>query len=218
MARQTVLKTLLMAGLLAVGVTAADAATYTFNFAESAPGTTQFTDQGLTVTVGAMGFIVGTGDIRTADPGTPMSVTNAASGLGILGGSDNRVNSSGDTYRELLNFSFTQTLRLVSMTVSGMNVVPIKQFFVFTDGTSDVTKDAYSLTGTGTATTTFPATLPEVYQSNGFGFGAKAGTKFYISQLVVSDDLVAAVPLPAGGLLLASVLVAPLLRRKRKAA
>jgi hypothetical protein len=230
MLRLNILKTIIAAGALALSFTSAQAVPVTFTFGGSSTATS-FTDlaTGLTLNVTSGGFNQ-TGDYKTLfSAGT---VTTQALGLGVdlntaTGGAPPATVNSSGTFREALTFSFGQSVKLLSVGFANMffganqngPVVVFEQVGanLEADAGSNLLQGPDSFDPTG-AFSTVNATSSldlsaESYLGSLFAIGAKGGTSFYVSSITVD---IPAVPVPAAGLLLGSILFVPLLRRKRR--
>ncbi len=207
MPRMTVLKTLIAAGAFALGAQSASAATYTFNFGESAGS--HFTQGPLSLDVATMTFAATGGSAKTLVAAPGSELVNELGGLGeFLSGSDGNsaVNGVSNLTREALNFVFSQAVRLTQVTFFNGS----GNYIIFTNGAGDAVADS------GTVAPTVNFTSP-AYSGTAIGIGARTNTAFYVSSITVDTD-VPAVPVPAAGLLLGSLVVVPFLRRKRRAA
>lgn len=199
------LKSILAAGVLALGVQATEAATYTFSF--GGVSTTSFSQPGLTLNVAAQEFNV-SGGTKTLTATSGTVATGSASGIGerlntILTIRPDRVDSYGaDSLREALSFNFDQAVKLVNVTFT--DIITGSTGLVFIGGTADSALNAFAVG----SSVNFSG-----YSGSSIGIGAKAGAAFYISSITVET-----VPVPAAGLLLGSLVVVPFLRRKRRAA
>lgn len=230
MLRRNVLKTIIAAGALALSFTSAQAVPVTFTFGGSSTATS-FTDlaTGLTLNVTSGGFNQ-TGDYKTLFPAG--TVTTQALGLGVdlntaTGGAPPATVNSSGTFREALSFSFGQSVKLLSVGFANMffganlngPVVVFEQVGanLEADVGSNLVQGPDSFDPTGaidTVNTTSSLGLSgESYVGSLFAIGAKGGTNFYVSSITVD---IPAVPVPAAGLLLGSILFVPLLRRKRR--
>lgn len=228
MLRRNILRTIIAAGALALGFASAQAAPVTFTFTGSG---TSFTDlaTGLTLNVGSGGFNVSP-DYKVFTAGG--SVSTQSQGLGVVLNSTplgptgtDKLNSSGG-FREALSFTFGQSVKLLSVGFTQM-------FFNTTNGPvvvfekvgANLEADAGSLTTqgpdsfdpTGTinvanATSSLDLSLAG-YTGSEFAIGAKGGTNFFLSSITVD---IQPIPVPAAGLLLGSIVLLPLLRRKRR--
>lgn len=223
MLRKTLLKSIAIAGVLAAGLaSAASAATYSYDLTTLSAGTTSLTVNGLTVTLGAGTFTGGLNKVVSSAPAS--AITYSSAGLGSTAATSYTSGrqpttaidapASGLTnLREFISFSFKQSVRLVSVTLtnilSGSNLIVLE---------NNAVQDESIFTA-ASATTYFPTATYDYYASV-FGIGARstqslAASSFTISGITV--EYVAPVPLPAGGLLLGSLVLVPFLRRKRAA-
>ncbi len=224
MQRNKTLKSLLVAGLLACTGLAANAAHVTFNF--NAASTLSTTEGTLTVDLEAGRFSSGGVDNSRAFIGGVNAVLFNIKGLGVdadVSTDNDGVNgANGTNQRDALNFVFSQSVKLISVTFQKVaSNLSLNKGVVFVNGTGNVGEDlllggtSFTLPGS-VNTTTFDFTALN-YQGLSLGIGARASSNFFISQIVV-DQPPPAVPVPAAGLLLGSAFVLPFLRRKRRAA
>lgn len=232
MLRRNILKTIIAAGALALSFTSAQAVPVTFTFGGSSTATS-FTDlaTGLTLNVTSGGFNQ-TGDYKTLFPAGTVTTQALGLGLGVdlntaTGGAPPATVNSSGTFREALSFSFGQSVKLLSVGFANMffganqngPVVVFEQVGanLEADAGSNLLQGPDSFDPTG-AFSTVNATSSldlsaESYLGSLFAIGAKGGTSFYVSSITVD---IPAVPVPAAGLLLGSILFVPLLRRKRR--
>lgn len=225
MQRKSLLKSVIAAGILAFGGLAASAAPVTFTFNASSGLTTTDVLSGLGVTVSAWTFNGAGSDTKTLAVAPGSSVTFKANGLGEkLTASDTNetINGSGATLREALRFNFTAAVKLMSITVTRLaGSGSLGGGLVFVGGTGSVTPGAGDTTftsATGVPSVVHTFTNP-AYQGMDLAIGARAGGNFLITSITV-DKLppVTPVPVPAAGLMLGSLVVLPLLRRKQRRA
>lgn len=246
MLRKRLLTTLLAVGALSFGLHTAQAstvATHTISLtgATGSALSYDFGDAwlGLTVTARQWDNFTDATDpnetrtLNAVDAVNPDKVTISANGLGETRGT--RVDPAGAAaltnstavnsgsygpannktlFREALLFSFTKAVKIVSVTFFVPDSASISGF-VFDGSPVTATQGSDSFTLAAAAANSLRSYFPTTYTGDAFAFAAKTGAanRFYIQSIEVQ-----VVPLPAGGLLLASAVVVPFLRRKRKAA
>lgn len=206
MARSFSFKTLVLAGALALGGLSASAAPVMFDFRQMsgtpAASLTQ-TKSGLTVTVQSV--ILQSGNFVLGG-----LVTQAAKGLGVKGraaDTDDAIDSSQP--REALLFSFSKVVQFRNLLVTEGNLGDRLLGAV----------DQVPVGGLDLINGNNPINvINQNYFGNSLAIIAVQPTGGGISSFRIGTLTVAAIPLPAGGLLLASAaLLLPLLRRKRRA-
>jgi hypothetical protein len=191
-------KRIAVIGALALGGTAAGAATVTFDFTGGparAP-TMGFSAGGLDLLVSADHFSPATGLLTGGG-----KVTQTAQGLGERSGKNDSSKLDGNGRSEILLFAF-------SSKVVVQNVV----FALIGQGSEGVGFADGTMLGSA-AVLPFMDVSAFQLTSDNLGIGAATGASaFRIASITVTS-----VPLPAGGALLASALLLPFLRRKRRA-
>lgn len=246
MQRMTLLKSILTAGALALCVQMASATTMAPQTlvltGSSSPATSlNFTDGALGLTVTARQWDTFTSNdadeergLNAVNAAHPDKVTQSANGLGETRGTkidpasgnnppgnSTAVNSGSytvgnvtTTYREALLFTFTKQVRILSVTffVPGSSAVDA---FLFDGDPVTATQGSDLFTLAATSANSNRSLGFSTDFSTQFAFGAKAG---YANRFFIKSIEVQVIPLPAGGILLASALVVPFLRRKRRAA
>lgn len=229
MQSKTLLKTFIAASLLAVSSLAASAATVTFTF-DSTDTTASFTQGGLGLTVSSATFVNSGGNARTLTDAPNTSLAFTADGLGMMtpGNNIDSVRTTDDG-REAVKFTFDSVVKLLSVTFTQRetpsgDLVALGTGLVFVDGL-----------GNGSAPTNSNSTVFSVMGTTDFSGKTYSGLSigiasrpqvapyllgdFFISSIEVEyTPDVAPVPVPAAGLMLGSLVLLPLLRRKRRAA
>lgn len=215
-------KTAVVAAALAIGASAADATTVTFDLTVSGNtyGWTQsFTSGGVTMDVSGYNYSL---PVVVGNPVTLTQQIGVAGGTNGLGACSNATSPSDTscgrsdlidalTAPELLRFSFSQAVQILS--VEWNNNDSNDHFDLFTGSTLEFASAGFTAGPPGRTNVFNPALGP----LSVFGVGNQTPSDQYrIASIVIET---AAVPVPAAGLLLAGGLGGlAALRRKRKAA
>lgn len=196
------IKTLVIAGALALSGAVADAAPVIFGFKNlSLPsgGTLTFSKGGLDLTVTSIILSAG-----TLVPGG--TISQLANGIGVIGkATDDTSLLDSNQPREALLFTFTKKVQFEKMAFS--DIVAGSRLAASLDGTHIVSNAVPQVANVTSRNLT----------GYSLGIMAVAGATGGASGFSIANLQVSAVPLPAGGLLLGSALLLPFLRRKRRA-